>query len=51
VDLDPGLPVVSVSDLDQDPDSGPDPKFSSYFLLAEECLYDQIRRTMFLKKF
>ncbi len=45
--LDPGLPVVSVSATDQDPD----PKFSSYFLLAEECLYDQIRRTMFVEIF
>jgi hypothetical protein len=51
VDLDPGLPVVSVSDPDQDPDSDPDPKFSSYFLLAEGCVYDQIRRTMFVENF
>ncbi len=48
MDLDPGLPVVSVSDPDQDPDSGPDPKFNSYLLLEEECSYDQIRRTMFV---
>jgi hypothetical protein len=44
VELDPGLLV----DLDPDPDQNPDPKFNSYLLLAEECLYDQIRRTMFV---